>query len=806
MVDTIARDVRHAFRGLTARPTYSLVSVLTLALVIGAASAVLAVVNATMIRPLRFPHGERLVQLFTMPPGTSGAAQRNPLHPRTFFRFRTARLQTVDAVEGIWVRERALGGDGEPESVSAGSVSPGMFSVFGRGPLAGRTWTEEEDRANARVVVIGHGLWHRRFGGDSGVVGRTILIDREAHEIVGIMPAGFTAAFTDTELWTPLNIHEGTLEGNASFVQTFARLRDGAALPQLLAELAPAMQGVVAEQPKMLGGWTHDAATLRVAQFGPQRSNLLVLLAGVLALAVIACANLANLTLAQVTSRRSEHALRAALGGGRAAIVRLQVYETLMLIAAGTLAGILLGAWTLPLLLSLDPTTNRVLSDVTIDWRVQLLTGLLSSTVALVAGIVPVVRGLRGDVARDIADATRRTAGSRGHGRVRSVLIGAEAAMAVVLLACGALLLSAFERTSRLHPGFDPNGVLGAQLRIPEAVYPTEASRTAYITRILERVRAIPGVTAAGTTLNAFQPGFAWVTLVRIEGRPAPDGQAHTVQFRRISPDYFKTMRMSLTHGRDFTPQDGASTLPVAIVSRSFAERFWPGEDPLGRRVERGANARLYTVIGVVDDVSDVGFGQAPAPTFYMTYAQSNVAITPTSLVVRAKGEPLALTGAIRAAILSVDPAQPIDHVTTLDRFLSDSLGPQRFRTTLLLILGGLGLAIAAVGIYGVTARAVAERTREMGVRLALGATPGRLLSLVVRQALTAVGVGLAVGAALAAAAGATLLRTLPGLEHADSWSVVPAVAVLAIVATLAAAIPARRAVAMDPTTALRMQ
>ena len=263
-------------------------------------------------------------------------------------------------------------------------------------------------------------------------------------------------------------------------------------------------------------------------------------------------------------------------------------------------------------------------------------------------------------------------------------------------------------------------------------------------------------------------------------------------------------MRIALRQGRDFTPQDGASTLPVAIVSRSFADRFWPGEDALGRRVERGAAPRLYTVVGVVDDVSDVGFGQAPAPTFYLLYSQNNVAITPTSLVVRAAGDPLALTGAIRAAVLSVDPAQPVDHVTTLDGFLADSLGPQRFRTTLLLMLGGLGLAIAAVGIYGVTARAVGERTREMGVRLALGASPRGLLSLVVRQALTAVAFGVAIGTTLAGAAAATLRSTLEGLERADIWSAVPAIGILAIVAAVAALIPARRAVAMDPTSALR--
>ena len=268
MLDASARDLRHAVRGLASRPAYALITVTTLALVIGAASAVIAVVNATMIRPLRFPDGERLVQLFTMPPGMSSTAQRNPLHPRTFHRFRSASLQSAESVEGVWVRERAVGGDAEPESVTAGAVSPGIFALFGGSPLVGRTFSVAEDRDNARVVVLGHGVWQRRFGGDPHVIGRTLHLDRVPHEIIGVMPAAFRLAFVDTELWTPLNIHEGNMEGNGSFVQTFARLRDGASVEQLLAEQKPIMQRVVGESPNMLRGWTAEAATLRVAQLG----------------------------------------------------------------------------------------------------------------------------------------------------------------------------------------------------------------------------------------------------------------------------------------------------------------------------------------------------------------------------------------------------------------------------------------------------------------------------------------------------------------------------------------------------------
>jgi putative ABC transport system permease protein len=429
---------------------------------------------------------------------------------------------------------------------------------------------------------------------------------------------------------------------------------------------------------------------------------------------------------------------------------------------------------------------------------------VLAAIVAVLAGVMPLVRELRGDLARGIADGNRRTVGSRREQTLRTVLVGGECSLAVVLLASAALLLSAFDRTSRTHPGFDPQSVLTAQLRLSASAYPTEAARADLITRVLERLRGVPGVTSAAATLNRFVPGFSFVTLVDIEGKPQPNGQSHTVQFRRATPRYFETMRIPLLQGRDFTDSDGLDQMPVAIVSRKFADEHWPGEDPLGRRVGRGTPRRWLTVIGVVDDVSDVGFSQPPGPTVYIAFSQNNVAITPVSLVLRTNGDPLSLASAVRAAVLAVDPAQPIDSVGTVEQFLGDSLGPQRFRTTLLLLLGAIGLALAALGVYGITSRAVAERTAELGVRLALGATPSSLGRLVVWQSMRAVLAGLAAGVVLAVAAGVAMVRLLPNLENAQAWITAPALIVLMAVALLAAAIPARRAVSLAPVAALQ--
>jgi predicted permease len=803
MVDSLTRDLRHALRGLLARPTSTAVTVATLALVIGAASAVLSVVNATMVRPLPYPAGDRLVQLFLMPPGAKAWTDRNPLSLGVYHRVHE-RVRQAEAVEGLWSRERALGGDLEPETVTAGAVSPGLFALLGAAPALGRTFTDVEDRDNARVVVLGHALWQRRFGGDPAIVGRTVLVDREPHEVIGVMPPGFVTLFSPTEMWTPLNAVATPLTQGSTFVQTFARLRPGTSAAQLEAELGPLLQDVTAEVPQVWTGWTPLAYGVRDAQFRLIRSSVLALAGAMVTLVLLASANLANLTLAQIVARRPEMALRAALGGGQAAVLRLQLAETLWLAAAGGLAGLMLGHWSLPALLALDPALARTFGEVALDGRVQLATAVLALLVTLASGVLPVIRDLRGDLARGIADGSRRLAGSRRDQRTRSWLVGAECALALVLLACGALLLSGFNRASRIDPGFDARSVLGTQLRLSASAYPTEAGRAALITRVLDQIRAVPGVESAGATLNRFVPGFFFVTAVRIENQPRPDGQAHTVQFRRASPGYFATMRIAILAGRDFQASDGVDQPLVAVVSRLFAEQHWPGADALGRRIQRGTNPRWLTVVGVVGDVSDVSLGQPPAPTVYVPFDQNNVAITPVSLVIRTRGEPLSFVSAVRAAVFAADPAQPIDTVTTLEQFLGESLGPQRFRSTLLLLLGAIGLSLAGLGVYGVTARSVEERSQELGVRQALGASRGALLRLVVGDAMRVVAIGLGAGAVLAAAAANVLLSTLPNLEQAEGWWAVPAVVVLAAIAAIAAVVPARRALAIPPTEAMR--
>jgi len=788
------------------RLAYTWVVIATLALLLGPSTAVFAVLNATAVRPLPFADGSRLVQVFTFPPHVTDEGSRNPLGALDFLRL---RQHTTLAVEfaGQWARERALGGtDADPESIPTSAVSANFFRTLGAAPLRGRTFTDVDDRTDAKVAVISFALWHRRFGASEAVLGQHITIDREDYVIVGVMGPAFNALYVPADLWTPLAISEGHLFlPAATFVQTIARLKPGVPAGQLRAELNQLMVDVGKEAPQTRGGWTVKVESVREAQFGASRPALLVLLVAVATLALMAMANLANLTIAEAASRRGEFALRTALGAGRATLLRSAAVENVLLALGGGAAGIALSRWSLPAILALDPATAKQLGAVPLDWRVDAATVCLALIVALASGLGPVFAVTRGNLARHLADTARRTAGSRRASQIRSLLVAAETLLAVVLLSVGALLLTAFDRASRLDPGFDPHQVLGGQLRLSALAYPSPDSRTHLVASVLDRLRATPGIADASVTQNLFIPGFAFVTAIRIDGKPSPDGQPYTVQFRRAMPRYFATMKIPEIDGRTFDDHDGPQALPVAVVSRLFADKFWPGERAVGKRIIRPADvAHPLTVIGVVGDVNDAGLGQAKAATMYTTYAQGNVATASVGLVIRTAGDPLAMASTVTGVVHQIDPAQPFSGVTTMDRFLDDSLGPDRFRGVLLIVFASTGLLIAAVGIYGVASRGVAERTRELGVRMALGGQPSDMRALVLRRAAAGIGIGFIAGVPVAWLAGLAIRHWLPDVGGAAPGTLAVAWGALGAAGALAATVPAMRAGRVDPLVALR--
>jgi predicted permease len=796
------RDARLALRAVAARPALFIVRCLTLALVMAAGNAVLVVANAILLRPLPFADSDRLVRIYMQPPGTTDFTDANPLQPLMFVRARQLQ-RSFEGVEGVWAQERAVGGDGEPESMPSAAVSAGVFRLLGAAPVAGRTFTEEEARTDRRVVVLSHGLWTRRFGADVEAIGATLVIDREPYEIVGVMGPEFEPVYVRSEFWTPLPIRDGHLVNPpATFIQTVGRLKSGFSIEQGAADLRTLRTTVEEEFPR-LKGWTIRAIDLRSAQFGTQSRALVLLLAAVAALGLVAAANLANLTLADVFPRRQQLAVRSALGATRFDLIRPELVQGVLIAALGASAGLAAAVWTVPLVVALDPSSQLDRVRFAVDWHVALGAGTLSLVIIGIAAVVPTLRFANADITAALADGGRAGTGGRRHERLRQWLVAMQTALALVLVSSGALVAGAFDRTAKTDPGFDARNVLTAQLRLSQNVYASERARTQFVHDVLARVRAIPGVVEASTTMNLFVPGFAYQTLVNIEGRPSPDGQPHTVHFRRVSPGYFRTLQIEEVAGRSFDSRDVAGGMPTAVVSRSFAERFWPGEDAVGRGLKRGS-APPIIVIGVVDDVYDVGYGQEPRPTIYLPYAQNNNVATPVSLVVRTASDPTRQVAAVKAAVWQVDPAQPLSDVRLLESFLADSLGPQRLRSVLLAIFAVIGVLIAVIGIHAVTARSVVERSREVGVRLALGGQPGRVWWTLTLRALRAVGAGMIAGSAAALAVSALLAGVFPEIASTPLIYAAPGVGLVLGAGILTALLAARRVTRIDPLTALR--
>jgi putative ABC transport system permease protein len=798
--------VKQGARAIRHRPSSAVVVVVTLGLVTGAASAIFAVLYATLLKPLPFPDADRLVRVFAQPPGTTATRNRTPLHAVDYVRFRE-HSRLLGAVEGFWPLSRALSvADGEPEVVAAAGASPGVFELLGGSPILGRTFSPEEDRVGARVVTVSHALWQQRFGGEASIIGRKVLLDREPHEVIGVMNAGFEPGFIDAQLWTPLGIHEGHLPlPTSGFVQAFARMRPNVTMPQALAELDSMMNALAVERPATHTGWGADIDDVRTAQFGDRRAPMFILMAAAISLTLLAAANLGNLALADVTARRSEIALRLALGA-RINALRLQhLIEGAMLGIVGCFIGFAAASITLPFVLSIDPVNSASLGTVRADWRLAIVAAVIAIGTSVAVRLIPLGRALR-DIAAAIADDDRRSAGSRRASRLRFALVSVQSGVALLLLIGGAFLLSSFIQVSQIDTGYNADGVVALRLRLSDRVYPSIEARANFVSTMLDRVRSVPNVGAAGIVTSQLVAGASYVTLVHVEGQPTPDGQPHTIQFRRVSSGYFQTLGIPQLAGRDVASSDAIEQPPVAVVSRSFAERFWPGIDPLGRRIRRaGTDNPWMTIVGVVGDARDYDLGAPAEPVLYIPFAQFNTAVAPVTLTVRPlSGDGVDLVPALRSAIGSVDPMQPVDRIVTMESFLAESVGPQRFRATLLVLFACLGLLIAAAGIYGVTWRTVEEQTPELGLRLALGASPASLRVMVVKRAMTAVIVGLTAGAIVAVSAIDVMRRTLGDAAPFSLWSGAVPLLVLIVIAVAAAAWPAYRALSLDPLVALR--
>ncbi len=799
MLERFFFDLKQAIRGLRRRPAYTVAAIATLALVVGVNATLFAAINATLFRPIGLRSGERTVTIYTMPPGLSDPKYRNPLHAIDLVRFRE-RSRTLTHISGFTRQDRVLGTGEDPTVVRTAAVSAELLRLAPE-PILGRPFDDGEEARTERLAVLSHGFWRRQFGGDASIIGRVITLDAEPYTVVGVMPRSFPPQFLDADLWTPLGITTtAALDDSRTYIVPVAQLAPGATIAQADAEVARIVGDLAKELPRTHQGFSGGVIGFREWQYGDFKAPLAVLFLAVTALTLMASSNVASLMLANFTSRRGELALRRAMGATRWAVARLVLIEIGIINLVGAACAIVLGTWMLPAFLRIAPATTAVLGDVRMDWRVALYALGCAGLASVAAGVVPAMYAAESSAASSAS--SPRATGTRQRQRWRTALLAVQIALSIALLVSGGLLVRALVRTSATAPGFDATQMLTAQLRLPPSRYTSAANRVAVIARILDDVARIPGVEGAASTQNQFKPGFSYQTMVDIENRPTPTGAPHTVQWRRVSPGYFRAMRIREIEGRTFTRQDDVDAPPAAVVSESFAHRYWGDVDPIGRRMRRGT--KWLTVVGVVGDVSDVDLLLPPEPTLYAPWAQTSNTNFPIGLVIRTAGNPLDIVSAVRGIVATADPTLALDRIQPLETFLADSLAPQRFRTTLMLGLAFVGLVLGAIGVAGVTARSIAERMPEFGIRLALGCEGAMLWRGAVAEQLRVVAVGAAAGIALALAVGRLLGAMLPETDGIDPMVIAAALACLGTTVLAAAAIPAARVLRVDPVAILR--
>ncbi|HZI17771.1 MAG TPA: ABC transporter permease [Pyrinomonadaceae bacterium] len=806
----IWQDLRYGLRTLAKNPGFTAVAVIALALGIGANSAIFSVVNTVLLRPLPYKDPDRLVVVWE--DRSKNGYPRDTPAAGNYVDWRDQN-QVFEGMAAVANQSFNLTGSGEPERIDGRNVSAGLFPLLGVEPQLGRGFLPEEDQPGAgRVVVLSHGLWQRRFGADPSIVGRELTLNGVSHTVVGVMPAGFQFPTPEDQLWVPIAFtsQEAANRGR-HYLQVFARLKPGVGMEQAQAEMNTISARLQQQYPNTNTNVGAAIVPLHEQLVGDIRPALLLLLGAVGFVLLVACANVANLLLARAAARQKEVALRVALGANRARLLRQFLTESVLLALLGGAVGLLLALWGVNLLRAFMPEGVSQARAVAVDARVLGFTLLVSVLTGLAFGLVPALQASRFNLNETLKEGGRDAAGGRRGGRVRSALVVMEVAVSLVLLIGAGLLINSFLRLRSVDPGFHTENLLTMKVVLPQTKYPDQARRTAFYNELLERVRSLPGVKSAAVATNLPLTFKGNAIGVSIEGQPDPGpGQRPSVVTRVISPDYFRTMGIQLSQGRQFGDHDRVDSPAVAVISETAARRFWPGEDPLGKRLTPGAAASAdpddwITVVGVARDVRQFELDAEPKPQMYLSYQQASF-FEPRDLVVGTEVEPLSLAGAVRQAVWSVDRDQPVSDIRSMEDILSASVARQRFSTLLLAVFAGVALVLAAVGVYGVMSYTVAQRTREIGIRLALGAQRRDVLRLAVGQALRLVLIGVAVGLAGALMLTRVMSSLLYGVSATDPATLIAVPLILAGVALLASYIPARRATRVNPLIALRYE
>jgi putative ABC transport system permease protein len=810
-VSAFLQDLRFALRGLVKQPGFTLVALLTLALGIGANTAIFGIVNAVLLRPLPYHEPDRVVLLWS--------------HWINWSKTWVSQGELVDYQEQARSLEHVaafsstsfnLTGSGDPLRVLAAQAQPEIFAALGAQPIAGRLFTSDEDRpGHEHVVMLTEGLWRSQFGSDPSIVGRAIQLDAEPYTVVGVLPAALRlpldyARRTFTQVWVPLALGPNDPRERGSHgLNALGRLKAGVPVVQAQAEIDTITQAFQQRFPNQYDrefGLTLVPSPLEV--FGDVRPALMILLLAVGAVLLIACANVANLLLARSDARQKELAIRIVLGAGRGRIVRQLLTESMVLSALGGAAGVALAYGLTRGLIALDPLKIPRVQDIAIDGRVLAFTAAISAVTGILFGFVPAIQSSRADLQPMLKEGGRDSRVATGW--LRRVLVVGEVAASVVLVAAALLLARSFARLLDVDAGFNPAHVLTLRTSLPSQTYTAPAAMVKAYAEVGRRLRESPGVQAAGAVTGLPLASTRGDWGIRIEGQPADRRSGRAADWQVVTPDYFGAIGTPLRAGRTFTDADAADTLAVIVVNETMAKKFWPGVSAIGRRLTMGNNERWITVVGVVADIHHRGLDQLPRPEMYRPHTQFRYGgpdapvVSTMTWVVRAAGDPRAATSYARAAVHAVDANLGISDVATMDQVLADSTSDRRLNMLLFMLLGGLALALAAVGVYGVVAYSVTQRTHEIGVRMAIGAKPADVLRMVLGEGGRLAVAGVAVGSVVAFA-GARLIRGLLFEVSATDPSTFAGVAVgLLGVALLASYIPAKRATRVDPMIALR--
>lgn len=806
------RDLRFAFRTLVRQPGFTLAAVLTLAVGIGANTAIFSLLYQVFLRPLPFPDAERLVYVWNTYP-RMGLPKASVSIPDYFDR-RTQAPSIEDATL-FTSGSLSLAAEGDPAQLRTLAVTPSFFTTLKRSPMLGRAFIEQDATPDAdNFVILTHGLWTTRFGADASIVGRDVRLGGESYSVVGVLPADFTMPMRDIAMLVPFafTAQQKSDAGRGNeFSVMIARLKPAATIADANGDMREIVRRNLERLPERRAfsessGFGGFAVPIRDELAGDTRRPLLVLQAGVALLLLIACVNVANLLLMRATGRGRELAIRTALGAGRGHLLRQTLVEGLVLSAAGGLAGLALGVAGVRLLVSSVAAQLPSHVEPSVQPAVLAFTLALTAATGVFFGMVPAFAAMTGNVGAMLKDDATRNTGGRGAGLARATLVVAETALALMLLVGTGLLVKSFARLLDVNPGFTSDGVLTAQISLPQARYPDAVTRRAFWDRLVEKARTIPGVASVGLTSNIPFNGNVGSGSYSILGYTPPAGEAlpHGRQ-EVVGADYFAAMRIPLISGRLFNDTDGPDALRVVVIDQYLVGRYFAGRDPLGQQIRRGGpTSPPYTIVGVVGTINSIDLGQ-PVAKERLYYPVRQASLNSMGLVLKSARDPLSIAPELRAALTSIDSEQPLADVRTMGQWVSRSLEGRRTPTLLLALFGGVALVLAAMGIYGVLAYGVVQRERELGIRQALGADQPAILSLVLVEGMRTAGVGLAIGLVLSALLTRYLGTLLFGVGPLDASVFVAVTLVLVAVSAAACYLPARRATGVDPVVALRV-